>query len=233
MKRHTLRKTLAALAGAALLGLAAAAVAYDRDPMAPLPDRPAGSAVATFAGGCFWCVQSDFDHVPGVISTTAGYTGGHTEMPTYDEVSAGGTGHAESVLIVFDPARVSYEKLLDVYWHSVDPVTPDAQFCDHGDQYRTAIFYHDEAQKAAAEASRDAIRKAGTLPGPIVTQIVPAGTFYPAEMHHQEFYRKNPVRYKFYRFTCGRDARLKAIWGDAAGGHAVSAPLGGKEGADG
>lgn len=225
-----------ALTCAVLLGLAGGVTARatdDSDAMAPAPARPAGSAAATFAGGCFWCMEAAFDPVPGVLSTTSGYTGGNTGNPTYDEVSAGGTGHAESLQIVYDPARVSYETLLDVYWHNIDPVTPDAQFCDHGNQYRSAIFYHDEAQKAAAEASRDALAKSGTLPGPIVTQIVPAGTFYPAEVHHQDFYRVNPVRYKFYRFTCGRDARLEELWGDAAGGHAVSAPRGGKEGGNG
>jgi peptide-methionine (S)-S-oxide reductase len=202
-------------------GVTAGTVDHGDHAMAPLPDRPAGSEVATFAGGCFWCVESDFDKVPGVISTTSGFTGGHVKDPDYEQVSAGGTGHAESVLIVFDPAKVSYAQLLDVFWHSIDPVTPDAQFCDHGNQYRSAIFYQDEAQKEAAERSRDAIAKSGVLPGPIVTQIVPAATFYPAEVYHQGFYKKNPVRYKFYRYTCGRDRRLHDLWGDAAGGHAA------------
>lgn len=218
------------LACALLLGIAiggtAGAAGQGDHAMAPLPDRPPGSEVATFAGGCFWCVQSDFDPVPGVISTTSGFTGGHTENPDYEQVSAGGTGHAESVMVVFDPRKVSYRQLLDVYWHNIDPVTADAQFCDHGNQYRSAIFYHDEAQHQAAEASRDALAESGVLPGPIVTQIVPASTFYPAEVYHQSFYKKNPVRYKFYRYTCGRDKRLKALWGDAAGGHAAVATEG-------
>jgi len=214
-----------ALASIVLLGIAVGVTAgtmeKDQEKAGTL-SHPPGTEIATFAGGCFWCMESDFDPVPGVISTTSGFTGGHTAMPSYDEVSEGGTGHAESVRIVFDPKVVRYEKLLDVYWHNIDPVTANAQFCDHGSQYRSAIFYHDEAQKQAAEASRDALAKSGVLPGPIVTQIVPAATFYPAEEYHQGFYKKNPVRYKFYRYTCGRDKRLRDLWGDAAGGHAAA-----------
>jgi len=173
--------------------------------------EPQRTAVATFAGGCFWCVEADFDKVDGVISTTSGYTGGHTANPTYEQVSHGGTGHAESVEIVYDPAKVSYKKLLDVFWHNIDPLAKDRQFCDHGDQYRSAIFYHDEEQRALAEASKAAVEK--RFEQPVATQIVPAGPFYKAEEYHQDYYMKNPIRYKFYRFNCGRDARLQELWG--------------------
>src|SRR5437763_6446222 len=169
------------------------------------------TAIATFAGGCFWCVEADFDKVDGVISTTSGYTGGHTANPTYEQVSHGGTGHAETVEIVYDPAKVSYKKLLDVFWHNIDPLAKDRQFCDHGDQYRSAIFYHDEEQRALAEASKAAVEK--RFEQPVATQIVPAGAFYKAEEYHQDYYKKNPIRYKFYRYNCGRDARLEELWG--------------------
>src|SRR5262245_5233811 len=194
-----------ALLAAVLLALATAG--------APAAEDTPARATATFAGGCFWCMQPPFDALDGVISTTVGYTGGLTKHPTYEQVSAGETGHAESIEVVFDPARVSYEKLLDVFWHNVDPTTPNAQFCDMGNQYRTAIFYHDETQRQAAERSKKALEDSKRLPGPIVTQIVPAGEFTPAEDYHQGYYKKNPIRYKFYRHTCGRDARLKEIWG--------------------
>ena len=173
--------------------------------------EPQRSAIATFAGGCFWCVESDFDKVDGVISTTSGYTGGHTANPSYEQVSHGGTGHAEAVEIAYDPAKVSYKKLLDVFWHNIDPLAKDRQFCDHGDQYRSAIFYHDEEQRALAEASKAAVEK--RFEQPVATQIVPTGPFYKAEEYHQDYYMKNPVRYKFYRFNCGRDARLEQLWG--------------------
>ena len=172
-------------------------------------------AKASFAGGCFWCMEPPFDKIEGVVSTTSGYTGGRQRNPTYEEVSAGGTGHAESVEVLFDPARVSYEKLLQVFWHNVDPLTPDAQFCDHGNQYRTAVFYHGEEQRRLAEASKAEVAK--RLGRPVVTQIVPASQFYPAEEYHQDYYEKNPVRYKLYRFNCGRDRRLEQLWGQAAG----------------
>jgi peptide-methionine (S)-S-oxide reductase len=173
-------------------------------------------AKATFAGGCFWCMEPPFEALDGVVSVTAGYTGGTKANPTYEEVSAGGTGHAESVEIVYAPAKVSYEKLLDVFWHNIDPTTPDRQFCDHGRQYRTAIFYHDEMQKRLAEKSKQSLEESKTLPGPIVTEIVPAGTFYPAEEYHQDYAKKNPIRYRYYRYACGRDARLRELWGEAA-----------------
>jgi peptide-methionine (S)-S-oxide reductase len=169
------------------------------------------TATATFAGGCFWCVEADFDKVPGVISTTSGYIGGRTANPSYEEVVRGGTGHAEAVEIVYDPAKVSYDKLLDVFWRNIDPLVKDRQFCDRGDQYRTAIFYHGDAQKQAAEASKKTVE--ARFKQPIETQIVSAGTFTKAEDYHQDYYLKNPVRYKFYRFNCGRDARLEELWG--------------------
>jgi peptide-methionine (S)-S-oxide reductase len=212
------------LAILALVGLVAAG-AGRAEPPAPAagtvvsPAAPGAHATATFAGGCFRCMQPAFDAVPGVVRTTVGYTGGTKTEPTYGEVSSGGTGHAESIEVTYDPARVSYDKLLDVFWHNVDPTVRDRQFCDVGRQYRTAIFYHDEAQRQAAEASKAALEAAHTLPGPIVTEIVPAGRFWPAEEYHQDYYRKNPIRYRFYRATCGRDARLREIWGAASGGH--------------
>ncbi len=182
----------------------------------PTPPAPAGLKLATFAGGCFWCMEHPFDALPGVVKVTSGYTGGQTPNATYAQVSAGGTGHTEAVQIVFDPAKVSYEKLLDVFWHNIDPVTSDAQFCDHGTQYRSAAFYHDAAQQRAVEASKAALSAARTLPGPIVTQIAPASVFYAAEEYHQQYYKKNPVRYRFYRWNCGRDQRLKELWGATA-----------------
>lgn len=183
--------------------------------MAPLPKPGPGQAVATFAGGCFWCTEADFDKVPGVISTTSGYTGGTVKNPTYEQVSAGGTGHAESVDVIYDPAKVSYRQLLTYYWHHVDPTVRNQQFCDHGNQYRTAIFVHGDAQRKEAEASKKTVE--ADLKKPIYTQIVDAGTFYPAEEYHQDFYKKNPVKYKFYRWNCGRDQRLKQIWGESKG----------------
>lgn len=170
---------------------------------------------ATFAGGCFWCVEADFDKVPGVTETVSGYTGGQKADPTYEQVSAGGTGHAEAVQITYDSQRVSYEELLKVFWRSIDPTTRNAQFCDHGDQYRTAIFYHNDKQRQLAEQSKQALEKTKPFKESIVTEITPAGAFYPAEDYHQNFYKKNPLRYKFYRFNCGRDQRLEQLWGKA------------------
>jgi len=169
---------------------------------------------ATFAGGCFWCMEHPFDELPGVTAVTVGYTGGTTRNPSYEEVSAGGTGHAESVQVTFDPTRIGYEKLLEVFWHNIDPTTPDRQFCDVGRQYRSAIFYQSETQRLLALASKTALEKLPKLKGRIVTEIVPAGMFYPAEEYHQHYYRKNPLRYKFYRYNCGRDQRLRELWGD-------------------
>ena len=180
---------------------------------------PPSRASATFAGGCFWCEETAFVDVPGVISVTSGYTGGSVANPTYEQVSAGGTGHAESVQVVFDPSKITYEKLLDVFWHNVDPTQSNGQFCDHGNQYRSAIFYADEAQHRAAEESKRKLEEQSRFQGKIATQIVPASTFYRAEEYHQQYYKKNPLNYRTYRAGCGRDARLKAIWGEAAGGH--------------
>lgn len=174
-------------------------------------------AKATFAGGCFWCMEPPFDELKGVISTTSGYTGGQTPNPTYKEVSAGKTGHAEVVQIVFDPAQITYAELLEVFWRNIDPMTPNRQFCDTGSQYRSAIFYHNDEQKHLAEASKQALEQSGRLPRPIVTEIVPAAEFYAAEDYHQDYYKKNPLRYKFYRYSCGRDQVLEQIWGKSAG----------------
>lgn len=172
----------------------------------------ANSETAIFAGGCFWCTQSDFDKVPGVIKTTAGYTGGEVANPSYEQVSQGGTGHYESVEVVYDPSKVSYAQLLDHFWRSIDPTDEGGQFCDRGDQYRSVIFYENAAQKKLAEASKQALIQSGKVKN-IVTLILPAKTFYPAEEYHQKYYQKNPLRYRYYRFNCGRDQRLRKVWG--------------------
>ncbi len=173
-------------------------------------------ARAAFAGGCFWCMEPPFDVLPGVVSTTSGYIGGRTKNPNYEQVSAGGTGHAEAVQIAYDPAKVSYDKLLEVFWRNVDPLDSGGQFCDRGDQYRTAIFYSTEEEKHLAEASKQKVE--ARLKKTVATEIVPATEYYAAEGYHQDYYKKNAVRYKFYRWNCGRDQRLKAIWGAEAGG---------------
>src|SRR5438876_1327705 len=175
--------------------------------------KPAAPALgtATFAGGCFWCMETAFEGKPGVKTVISGYTGGFKDNPTYEEVSSGGTGHAESVQVTYDPRVTTYAKLLDIYWHNIDPTQADGQFCDHGNQYRSAIFYGSEAEKLAAEASRRTV--AAQLKKPVVTQIVAATRFYPAEDYHQDFDQKNPLRYRTYRLGCGRDARLKQLWG--------------------
>ena len=173
----------------------------------------AGPAKAFFAGGCFWCMEEVFEKVQGVTSVTSGYMGGRVEHPSYEQVSAGGTGHAEAVAVVYDQAKVSYAALLDAFWHNVDPVTPNAQFCDHGSQYRAVIFFQGEEQKRLAEESKRAIEQSGRLPGSIVTELTMVSPFYPAEDYHQDFYKKNPVRYKFYKYNCGRAQRLEELWG--------------------
>ena len=178
---------------------------------------PPGHAVATFAGGCFWCMEPPYDKLPGVSSTISGYMGGKKLNPTYEEVSSGLTGHTEVVQVVYDPAKVTYAKLVEVFWVNVDPTVKDRQFCDSGSQYRTGIFYHDEAQRKAAEASKAALATSKPFKEPLVTPIEMAGTFYPAEDYHQDYYTKNPTRYSFYRNGCGRDARLKSLRGDKAG----------------
>jgi peptide-methionine (S)-S-oxide reductase len=184
--------------------------------VSPVPIAvPAGLAKATFAGGCFWCMEPPYEALPGVASVVSGYTGGRVKDPTYEQVSSGGTGHLEAVQITYDPAQVSYEKLLDVFWHNVDPTTPNRQFCDVGEQYGTAIFVHDDGQRRLAEESKRRVEAGKSFAPPVVTPIVPAGRFYVAEEYHQDYYKKNPIRYRFYRYNCGRDARLKELWGEA------------------
>jgi peptide-methionine (S)-S-oxide reductase len=179
-------------------------------------DSPAGSSVtdiAIFAGGCFWCTEADFDKVPGVVSTTSGYIGGKVANPTYKQVSSGKTGHIEAVQVRFDPEKTSFAKLLIAFWPTIDPLTPNGQFCDEGSQYRSAIFYRNADQRRQAEASKAELEASGRFTQPIVTEILPATEFYPAEEYHQDYYKKNPVRYSYYRNGCGRDARLAQVWG--------------------
>lgn len=218
MKDFTL--SLAVAAGAVLFAAGAGAAAWlfgnqqDEAIMAEL-SRPAGNQrLATFAGGCFWCMEHPFDDLDGVIATTSGYTGGEEENPTYEQVAGGATGHAEAVQVLYDPDRVSYGRLLEVFWRQINPTQKNRQFCDVGPQYRTAIFYHDEEQKRLAEISRERMEREGPFDGPIVTEIVPAGRFWPAEEYHQDYYRKNPLRYSFYRANCGRDQYLRQVWDD-------------------
>ena len=174
------------------------------------------TAVATLAGGCFWCMEPPFEQLPGVLSVTSGYTGGTQVNPTYEEVCSGTTGHAESIQIVYDPSKVTYERLLDVFWRNIDPTTPNQQFADHGSQYRTAIFYHTEEQKRLALESKTQLEQSHNFNKPIVTEIVPASTFYPAEDYHQDYYKKNPLHYKLYRIGSGREGFLKQTWGGAS-----------------
>ena len=181
--------------------------------MQAAPESSAQVKVATFAGGCFWCMELPYDELDGVMSTVSGYMGGHKPNPSYKEVSQGGTGHAEVVQISYDPDKVSYEKLLDIFWRNVDPTTPDRQFCDYGNQYRTAIFYHDDEQRQLATSAKNELSDNKPFAEPIITEITAAGEFYPAEDYHQDYYQKNPLRYKFYRYNCGRDQRLKELWG--------------------
>ena len=205
------------LLGATALAGAQTVAQTSTTPAAKAPMSSAtATAKATFAGGCFWCVESDFDKLPGVLSTTSGYIGGKTANPTYDQVSGHGTGHAEAVEIVYDPAKVSYSKLVEHFWFTIDPTTKDQQFCDRGSPYRTAIFAQDAAQLKIAQDSRNALEKSKPFKEPVVTEVVLATTFYPAEEYHQDYYKKNPLRYKYYRSNCGRDARLKQLWGDKA-----------------
>jgi peptide-methionine (S)-S-oxide reductase len=208
------RRLTAAVAAALALGCGRADA--ERSPAAAEPapaDVPA--ALATFAGGCFWCMEPPFDALEGVLSTTSGYAGGHVERPSYEQVSAGGTGHLEVVQVAYDATRVSYEKLLEVFWRNVDPTDAGGQFCDRGAQYRTAIFVHDPAQRAAAEKSARELEASARFQAPLATEILPAGAFWPAEAYHQDFYRENPIRYRYYRAGCGRDRRLAEVWGRA------------------
>ena len=171
------------------------------------------SAVAVFAGGCFWCTEADFDKLPGVLETTSGYIGGSIENPTYEEVSSGRTGHIEAVQVRFDPRQTSYAKLLEAFWPTIDPVNGSGQFCDNGPQYRSVIFYQDAEQQRLAEASKSVLAASGRLAQPIATEILAATPFYPAEDYHQDYHTKNPLRYSYYRHGCGRDQRLKELWG--------------------
>jgi peptide-methionine (S)-S-oxide reductase len=204
------RAFVAGLAVVAGLGLSAAGFAQQ-------PAKPA-TASAIFAGGCFWCMEPPFDALPGVISTTSGYTSGHTVDPTYVSTSTGKTGHTEAVKIVYDPAKVSYEKLLHVFWRNHDPLTANAQFCDRGSQYRAGIYFGSEEERKLAEGSKAELEKSGRFKSPITTEIVAQTAFYPAEDYHQDYYQKNPIRYKIYRTGCGRDRRLNELWGAEAGG---------------
>ncbi|MCZ6812776.1 MAG: peptide-methionine (S)-S-oxide reductase MsrA [Alphaproteobacteria bacterium] len=207
----TLRNALAVLALS--LAVAAAALAAQEN---VAPAVPKGADIAIFAGGCFWCVEADFDGVPGVLGTVSGYTGGALKNPTYETVTAGGSGHREAVRIVFDPKLVSYAKLVEVFWRSVDPTDDGGQFCDRGESYKTAIFAKSPEHKRIAEASKERLQKSGVLKRPVVTPIEAAGAFYPAEGYHQDYYKKNPIRYNLYRYGCGRNARLKELWGRQA-----------------
>ena len=212
----TLRSSRNGLVDALFIGgaaLAAQAAAPGDDSTAAVPK---GEAVATFAGGCFWCVESDFDKVPGVVRTVSGYTGGLVKNPTYEQVSAGGTGHREAVRIFYDPKKVSYEKLLDIFWRSVDPTDAGGQFCDRGQSYETAIFANSPVQRRLAEASKRKLKESGVLKKSIVTPIETAAAFYPAEDYHQDYYKKSPLRYTYYRFGCRRDARIREVWGKDA-----------------
>lgn len=193
-----------------VVALVLAALASGRSTVAAADAKPA-PAKATFAGGCFWCMEAEFEKLPGVVSVTSGYTGGSVKNPTYEQVSSGGTGHAESVEVLFDPSMVTYEKLVEIFWENIDPLTENGQFCDHGEQYRTAIFFHDDAQRRVAEESKKRVEQ--KLKAKVVTQIVPASVFYPAEEYHQDYSRKNPFRYGLYRKGCGRDELLEQIWG--------------------
>lgn len=176
------------------------------------PPADPSHEVATFAGGCFWCMEPPFDELDGVIATISGYTDGHVPNPTYEQVSSGETGHTEAVRVVYDPERVTYARLLEVFWPNIDPLTADAQFCDHGSQYRSGIYYHDEEQRRLAEASKRQLEESGRFDQPIVTEIEPASEFYVAEDYHQNYYQEHSFRYRFYRYTCGRDARLDELW---------------------
>ncbi len=209
------RNATLVFAATLLLGLAAICQAQAPKSAAKAAAANPGYAKAIFAGGCFWCMEPPYDKLNGVISTTSGYTGGQKKNPTYEEVSSGRTGHAEAVEVVYDPQKVNYQKLLDVFWRNIDPTVKDQQFCDVGTQYRTGIFYVGDEQKRLAEASKAALEKSKPFKGAIVTEITRATDFYPAEDYHQDYYLKNPVRYKFYRNGCGRDARLKQLWGAA------------------
>ncbi len=219
MRRRTVCSILALMTAA--LTLAAGAFAATA-PSRKSPAKPAAKSavarteVAVFAMGCFWCGETQFEQQPGVLSVVSGYAGGPEKNPTYEEVSSGATGHYESIQVTFDPTKTSYEQMIDLFWHGIDPTQGNGQFCDHGRQYRSVVFYADEHQKLVAEASKAAIETSGVLKQPIVTEILPAGAFWPAESYHQDFWRKDPLRYRSYRLGCGRDLRLAQLWGAKA-----------------
>jgi peptide-methionine (S)-S-oxide reductase len=206
--RLLLLRNLAALIALAFAGAAAAQTTQPAPPVA-------GQSVATFAGGCFWCMEEAYEKVAGVSSVVSGFMGGTVANPTYKQVSGGNTGHAEVVQVTFDPAKVSYQQLVDWFWVNIDPVDASGQFCDKGSEYRSAIFFHGDAQKQVAQASKEKLQASGKLQQPIATEITAAGPFYPAEEYHQDYYRKNPLRYKIYRGGCGRDHVLEQLWGSA------------------
>ena len=215
MSRSLLTTPSAIVAALALFfSHAGAVMAEERRPNegAKMPNHE----TATFAGGCFWCMEPPFEKLDGVLSVTSGYTGGTEKAPTYEQVSSGKTGHAESVQVVYDPSTISYQQLLDVFWMNIDPTTPNGQFSDHGSQYRTAVFYHTEEQKRLAEASKQTLARSGKFQAPIVTEITPASAFYPAEEYHQDYYKKSPFRYHLYRIGSGREGYLKKTWGEGA-----------------
>jgi methionine-S-sulfoxide reductase len=208
-----MRRLNASAIAALLIALAGLAGGTTAPLRAETNTAPAKTEIATFAAGCFWCVESDFDKVEGVLETISGYTGGTTENPKYEDVGGGATGHAEALQVTYDPTKVTYQKLLDYYWHHVDLVDGSGQFCDRGSQYRPAIFTHGAEQQKLADESKAALEKSGKFKQKIAVQIVPASTFTAAEDYHQDYYHKNPIRYKYYRSGCGRDARMEQLWG--------------------
>jgi peptide-methionine (S)-S-oxide reductase len=210
-------QTVALAAGLAAMALGFFSSAGAQDQVSS-PDAKRLST-AVFAGGCFWCVEADFDKVDGVVSTVSGYTGGTVVNPTYKQVSHEKTGHYEAVKVTYDPDKVSYDDLVDYYFHHIDPTDAAGQFCDKGESYRSAVFVATAEQREVAEAEVDMINKSGVLGTPVVTRILDAGTFWPAEDYHQNYYRKNPLKYRYYRTACGRDARVKKVWADASTGH--------------
>ncbi|WP_224369994.1 peptide-methionine (S)-S-oxide reductase MsrA [Hyalangium versicolor] len=217
MTSRAIRLVLLAVASS-LVGIAALAAGPAAPDSTKKKEEPK-LATATFAGGCFWSMEGVFDPLPGVVSATSGYMGGTKANPSYEEVSEGTTGHAESVRVVYDPSKVSYSQLLDAYWHNIDPLTPNAQFCDHGTQYRSVIFFEDAEQQRLAEEYKRRLEASGRFKRPVVTQIVAASAFYPAEDYHQDYVRKNPLHYRAYRIGCGRDARIQELWGEDAPKH--------------
>jgi peptide methionine sulfoxide reductase msrA/msrB len=233
--QHMSKRVIAPV-GVLVLAVVAVAVARTQDQPAARPAAHPGAAeqLATFAGGCFWCMEPPFDKLTGVLQVVVGYTGGTTKNPTYGEVESGTTGHAEAIEVHYDPSQITYQQLLDVFWRQIDPTDAGGQFVDRGNQYRTAIFYHGDAQRRLAEASKAALQRSGRFAKPIVTQIVPAGPFYPAEAYHQHYAQKHPVRYEYYRYRSGRDQFLAKVWGTARGAplpNDPAPPAGWKEGA--